>query len=76
MTTDNGPEKDCPPDGFCNKTHFSLVGPGSAGALRGRKRDIWEGGHRVPGIIAWPAVVRGPARTSWDPVITSDFLPT
>ena len=76
MTTDNGPEKDCPPDGFCNKTHFSLVGPGSAGALRGRKRDIWEGGHRVPGIIAWPAVVRGPARESWDPVITSDFLPT
>lgn len=36
MTTDNGPEEDCPPDGFCDSSHFSLVGPGSAGVLRGR----------------------------------------
>ena len=41
-----------------------------------RKRDIWEGGHRVPGIIAWPAVVGPVARESWETVITSDFLPT
>ena len=34
-------------------------GPGSAGPLRGRKRDVWEGGHRVPGIISWPAMVDG-----------------
>jgi hypothetical protein len=37
---------------------------------------LWQGGHRVPGIVAWPAVVKGPARSSWDTVITSDFLPT
>ena len=76
MTTDNGPEEDCPPDGFCNASHFSKIGPGSAGELRGRKRDIWEGGHRVPGIIAWPALVGNVARESWNTVITSDFLPT
>jgi len=35
-----------------------------------------EGGHRVPGIIAWPAVVGNVARESWNTVITSDFLPT
>ena len=26
----------------------------SPGPLRGLKRDIWEGGHRVPTIIRWP----------------------
>jgi hypothetical protein len=30
----------------------------------------------VPGIISWPAIVTGPARVSWDPVITMDFLAT
>ena len=34
-----------------------MAGAGSAGPLRGRKRDVWEGGHRVPGIVSWPAVV-------------------
>jgi hypothetical protein len=35
-----GPEVDCPPEGICAPDHF-LTGPGSAGPLRGRKRDIW-----------------------------------
>lgn len=29
----------------------------SAGPLRGLKRDIWEGGHRVPTLIRWPSRV-------------------
>ena len=33
-------------------------------------------GHRVPGIISWPAVNKGPARENWDPVVTMDFLAT
>lgn len=27
--------------------------------LRGLKRDSYEGGHRVPFIISWPAVIKG-----------------
>ena len=29
----------------------------SMGPLRGVKRDIWEGGHRVPTIVRWPGKV-------------------
>jgi len=75
FTTDNGPEGNCYPTGQCQDGHFRNY-PGSAGPLRGRKRDVWEGGHRVPGIISFPAVVKGPARESWDLATTSDFLPT
>jgi arylsulfatase A-like enzyme len=28
------------------------------GDLRGLKRDVWEGGHRVPLIIKWPGHVK------------------
>eukprot|EP00035_Acanthoeca_spectabilis_P022118 m.442104 g.442104 ORF g.442104 m.442104 type:complete len:647 (-) comp18751_c0_seq1:78-2018(-) len=85
FTTDNGPEVNCHPEGRCGGGSTippgtlhrpASNGPGSAGPLRGRKRDVWEGGHRVPGIISWPAVVTGPPRVSWDPVITMDFLAT
>lgn len=27
---------------------------------RGQKGDIWEGGHRVPLIVSWPAQIEGP----------------
>ena len=81
FTTDNGPEVNCHPEGFCGGTEHRPVpdtseGPGSSGPLRGRKRDIWEGGHRVPGIISWPAFIKGPGRVSWKTVSTIDFLPT
>ncbi len=40
----------------------------SAGPLRGLKRDLWEGGHRVPLIIRWPG--RVPAGTVCDGLIS------
>lgn len=30
----------------------------SSGPLRGVKRDLYEGGHRVPFIVRWPSVVK------------------
>lgn len=77
FSTDNGPEVNCPPLGFCGgDKNRPSVAPGSAGILRGRKRDIYEGGHRVPGIVSWPARYRGPALESWSLVSTVDILPT
>jgi arylsulfatase A-like enzyme len=49
--------------------------PGSAGPFKGRKRDLWEGGIRVPGMLEWPAVVKGPRVVSI-PCVTTDYLPT
>ncbi len=50
-------------------------GPGSNGALRGYKGQLYEGGIRVPGIIEWPAVIEENRKSSF-PVVTSDLLPT
>ena len=48
---------------------------GSPGPLRGMKRFTYEGGHRVPGIVRWPASV--PAGMKSDALINgTDFLPT
>ncbi len=35
----------------------------SSGPLRGLKRDLYEGGHRVPFVVRWPGVVE-PGRVS------------
>ncbi len=52
FTSDNGPENYAYPR-VKNHDHYSM------GELRGLKRDIWEGGHRVPFIIRWPGNVEG-----------------
>lgn len=65
FTSDNGPEGD----------GVTSPGRGSTGGLRGRKRDMHEGGIRVPGIVRWPK--RVPAGTTASvPVIGSDFFTT
>ena len=49
--------------------------PGSANGLRGRKRSLYEGGTRVPGLAVWPGHI--PAGLVVDTLAcTSDFLPT
>ncbi len=64
--SDNGPEGRAPG----SSTEY-----GSAGGLRGRKRSLFEGGLRVPGILEWPSRVKGDRSTSV-PCSTSDYLPT
>ncbi|KPK43591.1 MAG: hypothetical protein AMK72_13125 [Planctomycetes bacterium SM23_25] len=48
---------------------------GSAGGLRGRKRSLFEGGLRVPGLLEWPARIKKP-RTVSVPCGTEDYFPT
>ncbi len=65
FTSDNGPEGD------------GVKGPGRGltSGLRKRKRSMYEGGHRVPGIVRWPGRIQ-PGTESDIPVIGSDFFPT
>lgn len=47
----------------------------SAGPLRGIKRDLYEGGIRVPLIVRWPGKIRA-GTTNDQPWAFWDFLPT
>ncbi|MBK1833264.1 sulfatase-like hydrolase/transferase [Roseibacillus ishigakijimensis] len=47
FTADNGPENDA-------VIQAIAFGKDSNSALRGNKRDVWEGGTRVPFIVRWP----------------------
>ncbi len=51
------------------------VDPGSSGPFKGRKRDLWEGGIRVPGLLEWPDRFPQP-KTVAAPCATQDTLPT
>jgi arylsulfatase A-like enzyme len=64
--SDNGPEGK---DGKHGRTR------GSAGLFRGRKRSLFEGGVRVPGLLEWPARIKGRQVTDV-PCCTSDYFPT
>lgn len=60
---------------FCSDNGPEVNTPGLAGHLRGRKRDLYEGGIRVPAFVVWPAMLPAGERT--DHVCsTSDYLPT
>lgn len=67
FTTDNGAswnEEDIRQTGHRANAHFS-----------GRKSDIWEGGHRVPFIVSWPAVIKE-GRKSDEVICTTDLMAT
>lgn len=49
--------------------------PGKQGPFRGRKRSIYEGGVRVPGLIEWPAKIKQ-GFTSDVACCTVDYFPT
>ena len=74
FTSDNGPESGTHDEEGAylrakDRGHYSM------GELRGVKRDLWEGGHRVPFIAKWPREVS--AGVTCDQLISlSDFMAT
>ncbi len=66
FSSDNGPHR----EGGGDPTYFR-----SSGALRGIKRDLYEGGIRVPMIVRWPGQIAagGTSDHAW---AFWDFLPT
>lgn len=66
FTSDNGPHSE---GGVDAKFH------NSSGPLRGQKRDLYEGGIRVPMLVRWPGKVPA-GRVSDEPWAMWDLLPT
>jgi arylsulfatase A-like enzyme len=74
FTSDNGPEitGEVSPGVYDRAQlyqHFSM------GELRGAKRDLWEGGHRVPFITRWPGKIKSGAVNN-ETICHVDFLAT
>ena len=74
FTSDNGPEGDGLGDPK-NPGSQRDRNQGSTGGLRGRKRDDFEGGIRVPGLVRWPGKIE-PGTVSDVPVIGTDIFST
>ncbi len=66
FTSDNGPHW----EGGANPKYFDSNGP-----LRGYKRDLYEGGIRVPMIISWKNHILNLSESD-EPATFWDFLPT
>ena len=69
FSSDNGPED-------IHVRNAGHSGIGSAGPFRGRKRSLYEGGIRVPGIAYWPGQVPAGRVESEAVVAGVDWLPT
>ena len=69
FTADNG----CSPTGSIPE-HIA-VGHYPNGQWRGHKADIFEGGHRVPFLVRWPAQVKGKTKSD-STICTTDFFAT
>lgn len=69
FTSDNG----CSP--WADIESMQALGHDPSGGLRGHKSDIYDGGHRVPFIVKWPAVVTAGGRCE-EPVCLNSFFAT
>lgn len=74
FTSDNGPEivGEVKPGAY---ERLRQYGHASMGPLRGVKRDLWEGGHRVPFLARWPGRIK-PASVSDETICHVDLLAT
>ena len=83
FTSDNGPETEfIAPRGFPPEVadigvydRMRRYVHASAGPLRGAKRDLWEGGHRVPFLVRWPGRIE-PGATTDETICHVDLMAT
>ena len=68
FTSDNGPENTW-------RKRIELYDHHSSGIYRDGKRSVYEGGHRVPFLIRWPAQVKAGSRWNQS-VCQTDLLAT
>lgn len=68
FTSDNGPEAT-----FVKRRE--KFDHDSSGGLRGGKRDLYEGGHRVPMFVQYPDMIQG-KRVCKEPICLSDLFAT
>lgn len=69
VTSDNG----CSPSADYPK--LASFGHNPSAIYRGHKADIFDGGHRVPFLVRWPAKVKG-GQKSTQLVCLTDFMAT
>jgi arylsulfatase A-like enzyme len=69
FTSDNG----CSPS--ANYPELLAKGHNPSGKYRGNKADVYEGGHRVPFMVRWPARVKG-GQTTKQLACLTDFVAT
>lgn len=70
FTSDNGPSNES-----YLKENYSPEFFRGYGSFDGIKRDLWEGGIRVPFIVQWPAKIKAGSQVN-EPMIASDWLAT
>jgi arylsulfatase A len=74
FTSDNGPEI----TGEVKVGVYDRIrryGHASMGPLRGAKRDLWEGGHRVPFLARWPGTIPA-GQGSEELIVLTDLMAT
>lgn len=67
FTSDNG----CSPE--ANYAFLASKGHDPSAGFRGKKTDLFEGGHRVPLVLQWPAKVK-PSGTVSQTISLNDFM--
>ncbi len=69
VTSDNGTSK------WCGTKKLLEQGHHFSAQFRGSKGDLWDGGHRVPFFVRWPALVK-PGTTCDQLVSLNDLMAT